>query len=283
MSFKESIIIPLELYQRCHLQTKTKDMNILLDKSLPTDEKMKLFSQAQLEKKRKKRKNVYTSKAEFNEISPVGSNILQLIPKADKPIIKAVLDIIKQNPSQISWNTNNEVILDGKTLINSNIIDNFLYMRKHLTVTKDKDIPEGIVPFYRKLLLLKIAPEWIKQAPPRKSQRIQTKASSKKAYEKEQEEEEEEEEEYQKSPPEPYSPYQKSQETSEIAEIFYDTFDRISTPSKKSMEQKKGKKKQTTESEQTVDKETKQQKGRKTPQKTPQKTKSPSKTSWVKW
>jgi len=280
MSFKESIIIPLELYQRCQLQTKTKDLNILLDKSLPTDEKMKLFSQAQLEKKRKKRKNVFTSKAEFNEISPVGSNILQLIPRADKPIIKAILDIIKQNPPQISWNTNNEVILDGKTLINSNIIDNFLYMRKHLTVTKDKDIPEGIVPFYRKLLSLNIAPEWIKQTPARKSTRRKTKSKK-----KEEEQEGEEEEEYQKSPPETYSPYQKSQETSEIAEKFYDTYDRISTPTK-SKEQKKEKKRQTTESnqpKQTVEKETKQEKGRKTPRKTPQKAKSPSRKFWQSW
>ena len=187
MSFKESIIIPLEIYQRCHLQTKTKDFNILLDKSLPTDEKMKLFSQAQLEKKRKKRKNLFSSKAEFAEISLLGNNILQLIPRQDKPIIKAILEIIKQNPSQISWNNNNEVILDGKTLINSNITEMFLYMRKHLTVTKNKDIPMGIVPFYRKLLSLNIAPEWIKQKPPRISLRVKSKSSSEKAYEEEQE------------------------------------------------------------------------------------------------
>jgi hypothetical protein len=175
MSFKESIIIPLDVYQRCHLQSKTKETDILFNKSLPLDEKMKLFGQAQIEKKRKKRKKINSYISEMNKIIPLGDHILQAIPKQDKPIIKEILDIIVKHPSEISWNNNNEVIIDGRTLIKSNIIEMLLYMRKHLVVTKNGDIPEGIIPFYEKLLSLNIAPEWIKQKPPRTSRRIKKK------------------------------------------------------------------------------------------------------------
>ena len=53
MSFKESIIIPLEYYKRCKPIPKDKNMDILLNKSLPSDVKMKLFDQARYKKKRK--------------------------------------------------------------------------------------------------------------------------------------------------------------------------------------------------------------------------------------
>ena len=45
MAFEQSIIIPLDMFKKCQFASDSKTEEILLDTSLPTDVKMKLYNQ----------------------------------------------------------------------------------------------------------------------------------------------------------------------------------------------------------------------------------------------
>lgn len=173
------------MYKKCHFKPKGIGTDILFSKTLPVDKKMMLFSQFQTEKKRKKKNKFVSEQTTSRQFSKQfsGDHILQSIPKKDKPIVKAVLEIMREHPSEISWNNNNEVIIDGKVLENSNIVQMFLYMLKQLPVTRSRDSPVGISSFYGKLLSLNMPKEWIRQRLPRVSRRIIQQSEKQKEFE----------------------------------------------------------------------------------------------------
>jgi hypothetical protein len=53
----------------------------------------------------------------------VGEHILHNIPTKDIPHAQAILDIIKDNPEEIGWTNNGELVLDNITIANSNLIN----------------------------------------------------------------------------------------------------------------------------------------------------------------
>ena len=177
MSFEESIIIPLSVYKRCRMDRVDERTNVLADESLPTDAKMKLYQQEQtrerLRKKYKASRHPRPSSPPSSSSTPLppssfGEHIVVSLPIADRPQVKAILDFFKDHPSVLSWNNNNEVLLGGKLLPGSDIVDVFRYFSGNLPVTMSADEPIGIRDIYDALISLGLPQKWIKKKPPAK-------------------------------------------------------------------------------------------------------------------
>ena len=175
MSFEESIIIPLETYQKCHFDQSTQDVDLLLSK-LPSDVKMKLFNQMKIKSKRKDGPLPVESPTESLPVK----DILNKIPIKDQPYVQAILKKLKPYRHDVKWDSNNEIMIDGKIIPGSNISDIFQYLTSNLTITSTKDIPIGAKEFYDKLMYLNIPGSWIKtKLPIRSSKRTKKKSPSK--------------------------------------------------------------------------------------------------------
>ena len=173
MSFKESVIIPIETYRQCRFDKRTPELDILTSTSLPSDVKMKLYDQMKL--KTKKMKTSPIKRATFSTDFPPVKDILNKIPTEDQPFVQSILDKIKQRPEEIKWNNNEEIMIDGQLLHGSNISEIFQFLTKNLTVTSSKDVPVGTDKFYNKLILMNIPKSWIKNKPMKRSTRSQQK------------------------------------------------------------------------------------------------------------
>lgn len=167
MSFEESIIIPLDIYKRCRLEDGNKLVDILMDTTLSKDRKMKLYHQAQT------RETHNRLSAKFPPQQPLpsatvsfGDHIVLELPLEDRPNAKAILEIFKENPSVLSWNVNQEALVNGHVVPNSNIVRIFQYFTKNLPVTSGKDVPIGAREVFETLLALNVPGRWIKQKPP---------------------------------------------------------------------------------------------------------------------
>ena len=164
MSFERSILIPYELFQKCRLD-KDKDVDILLDKTLPSDEKLKLYHQSILQNPSSS-SSLKTPAAPLPMRDDTLDYILHSIPDKDKPNVRAILDIIKSNPSEVNWNGNSELILNNNIVSGSNLINLLLYFTKNLPVTSKSDVPTGAHELYKKLLSLGMPASWVKVKPP---------------------------------------------------------------------------------------------------------------------
>ncbi len=160
MTFEKSVIIPFDLYQRCRLDKADRSLEILTDETLPSDRKLKLYNQATLMKNTTPPTTTVDSSS-----SLVGDHILHNIPDKDKPNVRAILDIFKSNPSELSWTDNLELMLDEKTVPDSNLINVLLYFTKNLPVTRRGDVPNGAEELYEKLIGLDMPPSWVKVKP----------------------------------------------------------------------------------------------------------------------
>lgn len=170
MSFQESVIIPLELYKRCRLEDGHKLVDILMDNTLSKDRKMKLYHQEQT---REKHNNLT---AKFPDQQPLpsttvsfGDHILLQLPPEDRPNARAILETFKENSSVLSWNVNQEVLVNGHVIPGSNIVHIFQYFTRNLPVTSSKDVPVGAREVFEMLLALNVPAKWIKQKPPSRS------------------------------------------------------------------------------------------------------------------
>lgn len=169
MTFEKSIIIPFDLYQQCRLDKTDRTLDILLDDTLPSDTKLKLYNQAALTKK----SDTATTTVPTTTSLPFGDHILHNIPDKDKPNVRAILEIFKTNPSELGWTDNLELTLDSETVSGSNLINVLLYFTKNLPVTKDNDIPLGAKELYDKLVSLNMPVSWVKLKPVRPKKRVQ--------------------------------------------------------------------------------------------------------------
>ena len=168
MSFEESVIIPLGVYKRCQLLRGNEMMDILEDTSMPSDRKMKLYYQAQSRQRRKKIMEKLPENEAIPSHSTFGDHIVFQLPVADRPNAKALLEIFKHNPSLLSWNEKNELIVGGDLIPGSNIVHIFQFLTKNLPVTRDEDIPPGSNELYNTLLSVGVPKKWIRQRPPRR-------------------------------------------------------------------------------------------------------------------
>jgi len=158
-SFERSVLIPYAAYQRCRVD-KDEDVDILLDKTIPSDKKLKLYHQSILQSK------TPPPPASSRAVDDTLDYILHNIPDKDKPQARAILDIIKANPFEVNWSNNAELVLDNNIVPGSNLINLLLYFTKNLPITRGGDVPVGTRELYRKLLTLGMPASWVKAKPP---------------------------------------------------------------------------------------------------------------------
>jgi len=158
MSFKESIIIPLDMFSKCKFSSEEggeeDEAAKLLDADIPSDIKMKLHSQ-----KKKHSKN--TNSDEQSRYEDVDF-IVQILPEKSQPFARSILQKISDHKGEISWNENLELVLDGRPLADTNIIELFKLISKNLIITKQsEDVPKGAHQFVGKLLEIGVPRSWI--------------------------------------------------------------------------------------------------------------------------
>ena len=161
MSFKEAVIIPYSMFKKCNFdRTPKQDHEIILENpNLPADVKMKLFNQAKiLAGQKSEEQPVEDSSRDKNE----ESYIVQLFPDKDQPFIASILEKLKANTDEISWDDNMRVNIDGKLHRDSNIIELLRFTMKNLIITADTDIPAGAREFLEKLIAIGVPKSWIR-------------------------------------------------------------------------------------------------------------------------
>lgn len=164
MSFRESIIIPLEVFEKCQFDN---EQDILLDPSIPVDKRMKLYHQ---KKALEKKKPPEEKEEEAEEVGERNFQyIVDAIQMSYRPFAHSILDYLKNYQDQITWNDNMEVIIDGRLYPDSNILDLFHFLMKNKVITSPADIPIAGMEFYDKLLEIGIPKEWMKIRFPSKS------------------------------------------------------------------------------------------------------------------
>jgi len=180
MSFERSVIIPYTQYQKCQLPT-TDDgpVDILTNDTIASDTKLKLYNQAV-----SKEKNIGDGQVAPPPpppppppVVPKGQHILHNIPDKVKPVARSILDIIHDNTRSVDYNDNLELIIDGRPIVGSNIVNILLYLTGSIPVTSDRDIPEGSNALHNRLIELGMPSVWIKrrtrkQQPQRSSTRL---------------------------------------------------------------------------------------------------------------
>lgn len=169
MSFERSIIIPFELYKKCKLPTTdATSLDILTNKTLPSDTKLKLYDQAVISEKHS---TSSSSPPPLVNAVTKGQHILHNIPDKDKPVVRSILDIIHDNDKILDYNDNLEVIIDGQRISGSHLVNILLYLTNNIPVTSEKDVPEGAHEVYTRLIELGMPAVWIKKVQRPKRQR----------------------------------------------------------------------------------------------------------------
>ena len=170
MSFRESVIIPYALFKKCQFGTPQKQEHetILQDPSLPSDVKMKLYSQAKAINTAKPPQDNDTNSSQTNQNNDI-TYIVQIMPEKDQPFASSILSKIRSREDEISWNDKLELLIDGKLYRDSNIIELVRFVLKNLIVSSDTDIPKAAKEFVDKLQEIGVPKSWIKVSFPRRA------------------------------------------------------------------------------------------------------------------
>ena len=199
ITFAESIIIPLAMFEKCRFSKEestepvlleeekkllandapsTKASKILFDEKITNaGDKIKMYNQHKRlhfdpkkkpilvkEDKNTTEKNVYNVEHE-NDIS----SISQLFSLSLQPFVRSILEKISDNKDIISWENCFEIIIRGAKYPGSNIIDLMRYVMNIKTISRESDLPTALQPFLRALEAINVPKSWMKI--PRKSTR----------------------------------------------------------------------------------------------------------------
>ncbi len=185
MSFKEAIIIPLEVYKKINLSDLNKlknkltekkeigspsstitpfmepinDINKLLKSNLPSDIKLKLYEE-------KNPKNTFKSSALLGETSretkirQIKDFVQQVTPR-NRPFANSILEVVLNNSNYVDWDPNSfEIFIYRQLIPTSNILDIILYLTKSIPATSAADEPLGTKEFFTALDDLGIPNSW---------------------------------------------------------------------------------------------------------------------------
>ena len=131
---------------------------------------MKLYTQAKNLSKKKAKEPEPTTKQNENDY------IVQLFPEKDQPYVSSILNMIDGRKDEIGWNDALELVIDGKTYSNSNLIQLLKFLMKTLIVTREADIPAAAKEFLAKLEEIGVPKSWIKVSFPRPKRKRATRA-----------------------------------------------------------------------------------------------------------
>lgn len=145
MSFKESVIIPLSMYQEC-LSTVKQD-------TVPPTPKRQHYKE--------------------DNLPEDNSFVLLNFPLEDRPDVRKILHVLESHKDDIFWNKKDQTVtVDGIHYPNSNIIDILQYLRGDLPPSSD--VPEASRRVYDTLLRLKLPKRLVLKTPPRPVRRSVT-------------------------------------------------------------------------------------------------------------
>jgi hypothetical protein len=157
LSYKESILLPLELYNLCYIYdnknliklSEKKDF-IFFNRIKPGDPPSHLFA---LKPKIISPKSPPDS-VNQNEID----SISKMFPLRKQPIVRSILDILLQYPKVIKWDHHMRVTLyEDDFLIDSNLIDLLL----HVVGVNEEHTPPHLEAFLTILLNLNVPKQWL--------------------------------------------------------------------------------------------------------------------------
>ena len=172
MSFKESVIIPLKLFEKCFFEKETK---IIQNETLPTDMKIKLHTQERIQLNRKQQQNEDKNKSEEIQKLP-RDKILNTTAVVKQPFVNSIIDIIEKYRDIIYWDETYKLYIHKELMPQYNIIDIFGYLFKRAIVTKNTDIPNGSKEIYDILIEIGVPKPWIYVSFPKVSDRKKRKA-----------------------------------------------------------------------------------------------------------
>ena len=152
MNYKEAVIVPLEVFNKCNFNPKEKELppqktgGILNDETLPPDIKIKLYNQKKkLTKRPLPEPQLVQIKKEAE--APSEDIILNQFPLRTRPVVNLILKYMKDSRGILSWTDNLEIVIEGETIQDSNIIQLLRFVTNSLTITSAKDIPVGAEDF----------------------------------------------------------------------------------------------------------------------------------------
>lgn len=163
MSFARSVIIPLSVFEKCNFNKETD--NILTNENLPSSEKMMLYQQKFM-RKRKNEKGQKLIDAP-PDTTPFSEDILTLMPSQHRPVVENIIKIIKKHPEDVRWNDNYEVILNNRLLPDTNIQDILHYLLNTKVITSSADIPPGMERVKEALVNIDVPSTWFRRKSPR--------------------------------------------------------------------------------------------------------------------
>lgn len=176
LTFQECVIVPLGLWDKCKFSNakESSTEHILKDDTLPDDVKHKLYQQERKfeQKHTKPTQTIPKPKPDSTqEVTPRNNSIVAQMNENVQPFARSILDKIKEQPEQISFNKDLEIVIDGDEVPNSNIVDILGFLLKSKIVTSKQDIPIASWETRKKLVEIGVPETWIKKKAPREGLR----------------------------------------------------------------------------------------------------------------
>ena len=150
-----------------------KTGGILNDETLPPDIKIKLYNQKKkLTKRPLPELQLVQIKKEAEAEAPSEDIILNQFPLRTRPVVNLILKYIKDSRGILSSTDNLEIVIEGETIQDSNIIQLLRFVTNSLTITSAKDIPVRAEDFVNTLVDIGVPKAYIQlpQKSPRKTE-----------------------------------------------------------------------------------------------------------------
>ena len=154
MNYKEAVIVPLEVFNKCNFNPQEKELpppktgDILNDKTLPPDMRIKLYNQKKkLTKRPLPEPQLVQIKKEVEVEAPSEDIILNQFSLRTKPVVNLILKYMEDSRGILSWTYNLEIVIEGDTIQDSNLIQLLRFVTNSFTITSAKDIPVGAEDF----------------------------------------------------------------------------------------------------------------------------------------
>ena len=116
MNYKEAVIVPLEVFNKCNFNPEEKELppqktgGILNDETLPPDIKIKLYNQKKkLTKRPLPEPQLVQIKKEAEAEAPSEDIILNQFPLRTRPVVNLILKYMKDSRGILSWTDNLEI------------------------------------------------------------------------------------------------------------------------------------------------------------------------------
>lgn len=150
-SFKESVLVPLSVFQRCNFREygAVKPPDVFEQHIGPPEERIKLYEQHKLQRLAQRQQLTETDKGSEYFKKPV----LDRVSPAKRLEASNVLDFILQHKTKINWDPRTmEVIINGRIIPDSDIGNVLQRLTNARVVTVSERTPPGTREVYNTLV-----------------------------------------------------------------------------------------------------------------------------------